>query len=191
MADSGLPDLRPKLTISKPEPKSEQLPKTYSIELKLIFSRTNLEVDDPDPTPEELDHFFTTAYKNRPSSLDSEEDYPKFLSYINSLYIYGNYGEYPDDVKYHGNGLVSCFLTEVLPNPDNQYTKDGIFKSTEEIINDLKEASDSLCDGMWEGCPGSEGVYPQLSSWNPETSEFEMELGVIDIDIESIKINIV
>jgi hypothetical protein len=97
----------------------------------------------PSPTKEQLNNYMRTRYKD----------------FLESLFVYDEYGKMPSNVSLDSNNVVSF-----------QLEKGEVFPTAESVIKFLKYTS--LADGVWEGMPGSAGVYP-----DPKGDE----LGVIGI----------
>ena len=146
----------------------------FRIILQLKFIKTNKK--EKTPTKEEFDKYMKGKYY----------DMPRYKKYLESLYFYDIYGKIPEKIKYLGDGKIQYELTEIKPSTYKDkkgkiIKLDGDFRNIGEIMEYLIMQESGLVDGIWEGEPGSEGVYPTKS-------EYPEELGLIGINLKKTKI---
>jgi hypothetical protein len=98
----------------------------------------------------------------------------RFKKYIIDLFLYDGYNKKPGTISFK-NGIVSFLIDPTVLDVFDQIP---IFPTVESLLHYLKNIN--LADGIWEGMPGSHGVYPDHN---------KNELGVINYD--NIKIQIV
>jgi len=163
----------------------------YFVEIEFTFIRTDTENDENSPTLKELDEYMQNGYMDKKPDLEKETNYPRYLLYLQSLYEYGPYGSIPENINYLGDLKVSFFISELIGDfriKGNKLIKiDGLFKTIDEVREDLEANKETLSDSIWEGMPGSEGIYPLKCSWNDETKIYEDELGLIGFNIIKIQ----
>ena len=132
----------------------------WIVTIKLYFMRTNIDrtiKEEPNPTMKELD-----AYMRKET---------RYETYIEDLYLYGEYGEMPEKIKYTQGGEISYQI------------KNNIFATKKSVIEDIM--SNSLEDGMFGASAPSHGVYPTKKKYsysynNGKIYSQHEELGVID-----------
>jgi ankyrin repeat protein len=103
----------------------------------------------------------------------------RYIDYLESLYAYGDYGKLPEIIEFTKENKI-IYLLETHRKSINY---DLLFKSKKDVKTYL--TNQSLADGIWEGCPGSCGVYPSKI-------DYTFELGVIkfkNIKVEKKKIS--
>ena len=155
--------------------------KKWNIQLQLYFIRTNDDVsenNEPSPTSKQLDTYMRKG--------------TKYKEYLKDMYIYGDYGEMPKNIKYTTGGKLSYTLTSKKSTWNNKI----IYSSKRDILDDILRSS--FEDGMYGAGPGSHGVYPtkkqyKYVNYQGKNQKSYEELGVIDcrnsktIKIEEIK----
>ena len=128
-------------------------PKKLKMKLKVtmefMFQKTSNNNDSP--TVRQLKNYMS---KNN-----------RYKKYIIDLFLYDGYNKKPTNITFK-NGKVSFLIDQTVLD-----VYDGIpmFPTVQSLINYLNNIS--LADGMWEGMPGSHGVYPDRN---------KNELGVIN-----------
>ncbi len=142
----------------------------WKVTIQFFFKRTNLDrtkKEEPNPTKKQLD-----AYMRKGS---------KYKQYLEDMYMYGDYGEMPKKIKYRNGGKLSYELSNT-PMMYNYNTKSKIpvFPTAKSVVDYIM--GDSFEDGLFEGEPGSAGVYPTKNKYknNGSPNKYYEELGVID-----------
>ena len=155
---------------SKSESKSEK----WKVSFEFKFNRTIDELSDND----ENANLKTEKNPSRSKLYDYLIKEDRYLDYLKDLFLYGEYAKVPEFKNFYKKNNKITFVLD-------KTNKSGeiFFPDKESIIDNLE--NNSLSDGMWEGMPGSCGVYP--SSIDPN-----YELGVINFDnikVRKVKIN--
>jgi hypothetical protein len=127
----------------------------WKVILQLFFVRTTNRVCEPNPTIEEIDKHMK---KNK-----------NYIEYVKDIFYYGDYGEIPMKITYHGKGKLSFVLKDKLNFAGNE-----LFKFKKDVIEHI--LNESFEDGLYGGGPGSHGV---MSTKNKYDNSYE-ELGLID-----------
>jgi hypothetical protein len=131
--------------------KTKKLKNLWKVNLEFVFKRT-LRSNEPDPTTKQIN---TYMLKNK-----------KYKMYIESLFLYDGYQQKPKNITYK-NGIITFYID---PTVLEVWDKIPMFPTVDKLSNYMERIN--LADGLWEGMPGSPGVYPDQSGQN--------ELGLID-----------
>jgi hypothetical protein len=131
--------------------------RTWKVSFKFKFIRTWEDtipprvspVPLPNPTEQQLNIFMRTRY----------------LEFIKSMFVYDEYGKMPTNIRLNDHNVVSF-----------EVEKGNIFPTADSVIRFIRSVS--FADGVWEGQPGSAGVYPDPTGRD--------ELGVIGIEFPSV-----
>ena len=159
---------------------------------------------EPNPTQKQLD-----AYMRNPKPWGGSKA-SRFLDYLEELHLFELFGTQPSNIKYSNGGKLSFELSDVTPRSSPRTEEKARrkaqrkarrerswlswFSSKEEevktppppptaesIVKHIEFEEDGFTDGMYEGNPGNQGVYP--SKYDEDE-----ELGVIRIDLATISV---
>ena len=135
---------------------------------------------------------------------------PRFLDYLEELHLFELFGTQPSNIKYSNGGKLSFELSDVTPrssprteekarrkaqrkarrerswlswfsSKEEEETTPPPPPTAESIVKHIEFEEDGFTDGMYEGNPGNQGVYPSKYDENEE-------LGLIRIDLATISV---
>ncbi len=148
------PPKPPKRENEPKPPKQPKMKNLWKVTLKFGFKRTNRSYDHkPWPTVEEINKYML---KDK-----------KYKMYIESLFLYDGYNQKPKNITFK-DGIATFYID---PTVLEVWDKVPMFPTVDKLSYYLEHIN--LADGLWEGMPGSPGVYP-VDSTNKE------EFGVIN-----------
>ena len=125
----------------------------WKVSLQFEFRRTLRSMYPSDPTVKQLNEYMK---KDK-----------KYKMYIESLFLYDGYNQKPKDITFK-DGVATFYIDPTVLEVWDQVP---MFPTVEKLSYYLEHIS--MADGLWEGMPGSPGVYPTDKSK-------KSELGVIN-----------
>ena len=121
----------------------------WKVTMQFMFQKT-ANNDFPEPTVRQLN-----AYMNKNN---------RYKRFVIDLFLYNGYSKKPTNIIFK-KGKVTFSID---PNILDVYDEVPMFPTIESLVRYLNQVN--LSDGMWEGMPGTPGVYPDHNN---------NELGVI------------
>ena len=122
----------------------------WKVSTSFDFRRSNEKTNEKSPTQKQLN-----IYMKKDN---------RYVEFINDVFIYGEYNKPPVIVSFKDK---LTFLLDPFALTFDNFT---VFPTKKSVIDYLKQYS--YADGLWEGMPGTPGVYPDINN---------DELGVIGL----------